>query len=95
MNNSKGQLKGKLAHIQIVVQIAVNVAPNLSNVFPFTNLSTQDFTKIYVSLGLFRCGGKREEGKQEEWKENLLFHPISLLFAPPMQISKWVDRALW
>lgn len=89
MNNSKGQLKGKLGHIQIVVQIAVNVAPNLSNVFPFTNLSTQDFTKIlYFSLGLFQCGGKREEGKEEERKENLLFHPISLLFAPPMQISK-------
>ena len=55
--NSKRQVKGKLCH---VIQIAVNVTLNLSNVFTFTNLSSQDFTQLlYVSLGLFRCRGKR------------------------------------
>ena len=55
--NSKGQVKGKLCH---VVQTAVNVTLNLSNVFLSTNLSTQNFTQLLnVSLGLFQCGGKR------------------------------------
>ena len=55
--NGKGQVKGKLCH---EIQTAVNVTLNLSNVCPFTNLSTQDFTHLlYVSLGLFQCGGKR------------------------------------
>ena len=55
--NSKGQEKGKLC---LLIQIAVKVTLNLSDVCPFTNLSTQDFTQLlYVSLGLFRCGGKR------------------------------------
>ena len=55
--NSEGQVKGRLCH---VIQIAVNVTLNLSNVCLFTNLSTQDFTHLlYVSLGLFRCRGKR------------------------------------